>query len=414
MKVLGIIAEYNPFHNGHLYHMKQSCLATKTKNTVIIMSGNFVQRGAPAIIDKHLRAKLAVQNGASLVLELPALYATQSADLFAKGAVEILQSLGFIDYLSFGSESGDLKNLSCIASLFHKEPEEYRILLKSYLKEGLPFPKARSNALKKLTGYTCVTTPNDVLGVEYLKHLIRLKSEIIPILIPRRGAQHEDNSMRPEFSSATAIREYLYHMSKKFSGNSPLTEDNLVSSLPPSSLEALLSTHAAHRLMNIDFFLSDIKTIILREMQDIKRYFEVSEGLENRIYEHFLNSDNLDEISATIKTKRYTLTRIHHILLNILLNITKDTMQELIASEDMGYARILAFDETGRRLIRKCNKEFTLINKPALFRPSNRKQEILWKSDHIADTLYYSKYKSDYSNSFVLPPIFVEKKTIII
>lgn len=136
MSVLGIIAEYNPFHNGHLYHIKQSCALSKTQKIVVIMSGNFVQRGDFAIMDKHLRAKLAVQNGASLVLELPVLYSSQSADFFAKGAIEILNHLGIVDYLSFGSESGNMEHLSSVATLFHEEPEEYRYLLKHYLNQG--------------------------------------------------------------------------------------------------------------------------------------------------------------------------------------------------------------------------------------------------------------------------------------
>lgn len=411
LKVIGIIAEYNPFHNGHLYHINRSVSMTKTKNVVVIMSGNFVQRGECAIIDKHLRAKTAVQNGASLVLELPTLYATQSADLFAKGAVDILNSLGIIDYLSFGSESGNLESLSSVASFIHEEPHEYKILLKSYLKEGLSFPRARSRALEVLTGIGSISTPNDVLGVEYLKHLLRSSSGIKPILVPRKGAGHNDTQIHEGLSSATSIRDYLEQMSKEFCGISPLSSLEILSSIPPSTLDALLYSHANYRWMNTDVFLPDIKTIILREMQEIKRYFEVSEGLENRIYENFLDSVSLEDICMKIKTKRYTLTRIRHILLNILLNITKDTMKRLISSEDVGYARILAFDETGRKLLKKCNPRLPLINKASSFRPENEKQELLWKSDHIADTLYYSRYDSPFSNSFVLSPVFVAKRS---
>lgn len=410
MKVLGIIAEYNPFHNGHLYHMEQSIHISKTKNIVVVMSGNFVQRGECAVMDKHLRAEIAVKNGASLVLELPALYATQSADLFAKGAVELLDQLGIVDYLSFGSESGNSETLSSVASFINEEPEEYRVLLKSYLSKGLSFPKARSCALEDLTGIASISTPNDVLGVEYIKHLIRLKSKIKPIVISRKGTQHNDMKMQNELSSASAIRDYLAQMSQKFSGISPLSSQELISSVPVSTLEALLYTHTNYHWLNMDFFLPDIKTIVLREMQEIKKYFEVSEGLENRIYEHFLESVDLQDICMKIKTKRYTLTRIRHILLNILLNITKSTMQELIRSEETGYARILAFDETGRKLLKKCNPDFPLINKASSFRTDNRKQEILWKYDHIADTIYYSRYNAPFSNSFVISPTFVSKK----
>lgn len=412
MKVLGIIAEYNPFHNGHLYHLEQSSQIAKTKNIVVVMSGNFVQRGDCAIMDKHLRAKIAVKNGASLVLELPCLYATQSADLFAKGAVELLHHLGIVDYLSFGSESGNTENLSSVASFIYEEPEEYRVLLKSYLKEGFSFPRARSQALEDLTGISSISTPNDVLGVEYIKHLLRLKSGITPIVIPRKGIQHNDKKIRNGFSSASAIREYLGQMSKKFSGISPLSSEELISSVPPSTLEALLYTHTNYRWLSMDFFLPDIKTIVLREMEEIKKYFEVSEGLENRIYENFLESFDLHDICMKIKTKRYTLTRIRHILLNILLNIKKSTMQDLILSQEIGYARILAFDETGRKLLKKCSSDFPIINKASLFRPENRKQEILWKYDHIADTVYYSRYNAPFSNSFVISPTFVSKKLI--
>lgn len=195
-KVLGIICEYNPFHNGHLYHLEQSKKMTGSNYTVAIMSGNFTQRGSTAIIDKWSRAEAALKNGVDLVIELPVLYATSSAENFADGAINILNSLKVVDYLSFGSETSDIETLDKIADILYKEPKTYKNLLSTELKKGLSFPKARENALlayldDKKYG-NILSSPNNILGIEYIKALKKYKSNIKPISITRFEAGHND------------------------------------------------------------------------------------------------------------------------------------------------------------------------------------------------------------------------------
>ena len=188
MKIVGLITEYNPFHNGHLYHLEKSKSITGCDYTVSVMSGNFLQRGEPALTDKWIRAKMAIDNGVDLVIELPTLYACQSAEFFAYGAIKLLDSLNVIDYVSFGSEVGSIKDLKKIASILVNEPKEFKDILRDTLKLGIAFPKARSQALKKYLTLKNITidnvedilnNPNNILGIEYIKALLKIDSKII-------------------------------------------------------------------------------------------------------------------------------------------------------------------------------------------------------------------------------------------
>ena len=213
-KVLGIIAEYNPFHNGHLYHLEQAKKLTGSSYTVAIMSGNFTQRGSTAIIDKWSRAEIALNCGIDLVLELPTLYATSSAENFADGAVKILNSLKVVDYLAFGAETSDMDILSPIADVLYKEPKAYKLLLSSELKKGISFPKARENALMLYLGnirkyLNILNNPNNILGLEYMKALKKNNSIIEPVAITRFEAGYNDVSYSGNIASATAIRNII-------------------------------------------------------------------------------------------------------------------------------------------------------------------------------------------------------------
>lgn len=199
MKIVGIIAEYNPFHNGHQYHIDQALQKTGADAAIVLMSGDFVQRGAPAIAPKHLRAKAALLGGASLILELPVLFSCGSAELFARGAVSIFNSLGCISYLCFGSECGDIKKLNRLARILSEEPEVYRQLLQDELRKGRPFPQARQTALSAYTKdpslAEILSSPNNTLGIEYLKALRYFKSPIQPFAIPREGSGYHDTAL---------------------------------------------------------------------------------------------------------------------------------------------------------------------------------------------------------------------------
>ena len=220
MKIVGLITEYNPFHNGHLYHIKESLRVTGADAAVVVMSGDYVQRGTPAIMPKRIRAEMALMCGAGAVFELPVCYATGSAELFALGAVSLLESLGIVDSICFGSECDDLPSMEQLAELLLEEPEAYQILLKDYLKQGMSFPRARQEAILSYTEdprfAEILRNPNNILGIEYLKAIKKIGSRMEPYTIARRGAQYHDEELDSDYSSATAIRSLLAYSSSSF------------------------------------------------------------------------------------------------------------------------------------------------------------------------------------------------------
>ena len=226
-KVLGIIAEYNPFHNGHLYHLQESKKQTGSTYTVAIMSGNFTQRGSTSIIDKWSKAEIALYCGVDLVIELPVLYSTSSAENFADGAIKILDSLKVVDYLSFGAETADIPTLQQIAEVLYTEPRKYKTFLSHELRKGLSFPKARENALmmylNDIRRFTnVISSPNNILGIEYLKALMKYKSNIQPVAIHRSLVGYNDLEYTDNMASSTAIRNIIKNNSFDINGDSML------------------------------------------------------------------------------------------------------------------------------------------------------------------------------------------------
>ena len=213
-KVLGIISEYNPFHNGHLYHLENSKKITGCDYSIAIMSGNFTQRGSTSVVNKWEKTKMALSNGIDLVIELPVLYSISSSENFADGAIKILNSLGIVDCVSFGSETADINVLNTIADVLYSEPNEYKNILSHELKKGLSFPKARENALlmyiNDIRNYSGVlSSPNNILAIEYLKALKKYKSTIKPFCIKRFESDYNSNNFSNNIASATAIRNLI-------------------------------------------------------------------------------------------------------------------------------------------------------------------------------------------------------------
>ena len=215
--ITGIIAEYNPFHSGHAFHLQESRLRTGASYTVVVMSGDFVQRGAPAVYDKYLRTRMALLSGADLVLELPPPFAVSSAEDFASCAVSLLDQLGVVSHICFGSECGDIKRLTDLADLLLEEPAPLSASIKKHLSAGYSYPKALETALtaclpaqtQRDFAASLLSTPNNTLGIEYIKALHRRQSTIIPITLPRIGAGYNDQELAPAFSSASAIRKTI-------------------------------------------------------------------------------------------------------------------------------------------------------------------------------------------------------------
>ena len=340
MKITGIVCEYNPFHNGHLYHLKKTRENGAT-HIVAVMSGNYVQRGDTAVMDKFERAKLAVKGGADLVIEIPTVYALSSAEFYAKGAIYILDSLGCVDEISFGSEAGSVSELEKaveIADECSGAPE-----LEEYLKSGMSYPNAINTMIyssygKKLSNRISdiLASPNNVLAVEYLKALRRLNSSITPFTIQRKSATHDSMTVLDGISSASYIRKCMNEKSD-FSGL-----------VPAYVSQAYINAYSAGKTADI----SNLERIIIYKLrtsspEELREIPDVGQGLEYRILAA-ADKNNLDEIFMSIKTKRYTMARIKRILLNMLIGVKKSDLETLPP-----YGRILAVTERGRDILSK-------------------------------------------------------------
>ena len=368
MNVLGIVSEYNPLHSGHVYHIAASREKTGATHAVCVMSGNFVQRGEPAIVDKWARAKMALNSGIDLVIELPVVFACASAEIFARGAVRILNQTGIINYLCFGSEQGELETLKRIASVLAEEPSEFRTSLKKYLKQGLSFPAAREKAL---TGYLrdvpggIMDKSNNILAIEYLKALITTGSGMEPVTIRRKGSGYQDSIITETFSSATAIRNFL-----KETGSD--TDTVLNENIPSQPRSALNECFENNRGPVFQENFSDIIFYLLRTIGPDKLKYtpDVNEGLESRLISAAFKSGTLDDLIESSAASRYPSTRIKRILFNTLLGITKTDLKSIIADESCGYIRVLGFNEKGRELLQRMQDTAAVpvITKPAKYR----------------------------------------------
>lgn len=352
MKIIGIVSEYNPFHSGHAYQIETSKKNLAADGVVAIMSGNFVQRGFPAIYDKWFRAELAVRSGANLVIELPTYYATASAESFARGAIELLDATGVISHLSFGSESNQLNLLDEIASVLLSPSAKFQEHLRYGLDQGLSFPAARSHALLNelphLNSSINLNQSNIILGIEYLKALKAIESKIEPYIVKRIGNDYHESELSQTYASATAIRKAI------------LTSDETLKEpehLPLGSLDRIRQ-HPYPAMTMTQFETALLYQIRKSRPEGLSHYRDVSEGLENKIYRAAIESTDYDQLVNQLKSKRYALTRINRILLNILLEIKADSKAYDIRTN--GYIRVLAFDEIGQKIIRKMKKESSI------------------------------------------------------
>jgi len=391
--VLGIIAEYNPFHNGHLYHLEKSKQITNSEYSICVMSGNFVQRGNTAIIDKWNKAQIAIDNGIDLVIELPTVYSISSAEGFAQGAIKILDNLGIVDSISFGIETDDFAALNNIANTLYEESKEYKSILSDELKKGISYPKARENALilylnDDVRYKNILNNPNNILGIEYLKALKTLKSTITPVSVKREKVYYNDTKIVDDFASATAIRGLVEN--KQFG--------EIIKVVPRNCYDIL------RREADVGNIVTDLtkyeKEIIynLRKMtiEEIAEIPDVSEGLENSIKNAASFCNNIKDLINMIKSKRYTQTRLQRILLFCLLGITKKDIQA--SKKVVPYIRILGFNDKGKKLIseiKKKNPKLAIITSIKKFETSNNNKTYkrMLNIDKFATDVYTLAYK---------------------
>lgn len=394
-KVLGIVAEYNPFHNGHLYHLEQAKKITGSSYTVAIISGNFTQRGSTSLFDKWSKAKTALQCGVDLVIELPVLYSISSAENFADGAIKILDSLKVLDYIAFGAETANVDILNSIADVLLREPKEYKNLLSKELQKGVSFPKARQNALVAYLNdsrkyATVLSSPNNILGVEYLKALKKYRSKIQAIAIERYEAGYNDLGYTSNIASATAIRNMVKNNGFKI----------LKNLMPAPSYATLMEAiKNGHLVPDLSVFEKQIIYNLRKtSTTQIAQLPDVSEGLEFALKNTANSCSNLVDFLNIIKSKRYTSTRIQRILLYSLLGITKKDMD--LSKKVQPYVRVLGFNERGKFLlseIAKANPKLEIVTSVKKFydATSNKNLKAMIDKDIEATNVYTIGYDND-------------------
>ena len=331
MASVGIIAEYNPFHNGHLYHLKKIKEMYKDDTVILVLGGNFTERGDVSIIDKWKKTGIALKAGIDLIIELPFPFATQSADYFSYGAITLLEKLK-VDRLVFGSESDNLEDIKLIAKEQINNPE-FEKLVKVYSKLGENYPTALSKALKDLTNKS-IKDPNDLLAISYIKTIIENNYNIEPISIKRTNSYH-DKSIDNKISSATAIRDALKN------------KKDIKKTVPSFVIQYLKDLHF------IDDYFKYIKYKIITE-DDLSIYHGVDEGLDKLLKREIINSNSYDEFLNNVKTKRYTYNKLTRTILHILCNFTKEKAKSF---RNIDYIRILGFNDKGRKYLNSVKKD---------------------------------------------------------
>lgn len=370
MKIVGLITEYNPFHNGHLYHMQKAKEITGADSVIAVMSGNYVQRGAPAIMPKHLRAEVALEAGIPLVLELPVCYASGSAEYFADGAISLFEKLGCIDSICFGSECGDYYLLEKVAHVTADEPEAYKQTLQDALKQGLSFPLARQAALKAYfqdpSLDDILEQPNNILGIEYIKALYLRKSPIGAYTIRRKISGYHDKELSPGYSSASAIRRLLafagnsVHLASEEMYDEPgLSEvlTRLEGQVPPSCIRSLEETHRVrYPVYANDFSLLFRYRLLTETRESLAGYLDMTEELANRMINHANDFITFDQFCDLLKTRDMTYSRISRCLLHILLNIRTEDMNLYKEEGGCQYVRVLGFSKDGAKLLTRIKR----------------------------------------------------------
>ena len=410
-KVVGIIAEYNPFHNGHLYHLLQAKDLAQADYVVAVISGNFTQRGDTSIVDKWTKAYMAICGGCDLVLELPTVYSVSSAENFASGAVKILDSLKIVDSIAFGAEASDLATLNNIANVLFQEPRGYTNILTHELQKGISFPSARENAilmyLNDIKRYANIlNSPNNILAIEYLKALKTQKSNMNPIMVKRSKVYYNDDRIVDDFASATAIRKLIKRR-----------EYEDLRKVVPRSTYKILSRQIrdGNIVLGLENFEKEIiYTLRKMSIREIANLPDVSEGLENLIKNSADNCNDMSKLIANIKSKRYTQTRIQRILLYALLGIDKKMMED--SKKVTPYVRVLGFTNKGKELISEINKRNSKINMITSVKkfieknnkPSNRTIMQMLQKDIFATDVYTlgfdfeSKANLDFTNNMII------------
>lgn len=404
MKAVGVIVEYNPFHNGHAYHLQAAKETAQADVAVAVMSGNFLQRGEPALVSKWNRTKMALLNGVDIVFELPYQFATQKAETFANGAVSILDAIG-CHSLCFGSESGDILSFLQTVDFLAKHKDRFDQNIKMNIKNGVSYPTALSLSFQSLSSsenLVSLDKPNNILGFHYVNAVKQQKSSIIPLTVKRKNANYHDEHFATEtIASATSIRKAIFASNEN---------KDSIEQYVPSATSALLKEYLEvygnfHEWENYWNFLR--YRLIHSSAAEIRDIYEVEEGIEHRLIAAALESSNFKEFMEKVKTKRYTWTRLQRICVHILTNTKKAEMKKTL--EKATYLRLLGMTKHGKEYLNKYKNQFSLplISKLSAYKENDILMDI--KASRI-----YSLGLGNLGSNILLnqefkqPPIFIQ------
>ena len=369
---IGIICEYNPFHNGHKYHIDKIKEMYPDSNIILVMSSLFLERGEVSIIDKWSKTDIALNMGVDIVIELPFIFSSQGADIFSKGAIEILKNM-HVDKLIFGSELNDVDKLKSVAET-QINNKEFDNKVTAYLEKGVNYPTALSNSLKDILGFT-VENPNDLLGVSYIKEIIKQKANITVETIKRTN-DFNSKKLTGKITSASSIREALKN------------KKNVKKYVPRITYKYLKDLH-----FNEDYF-NLLKYKIISEIDNLDIYQTVDEGIESRIKKYIYESNSFEELVNNIKTKRYTYNKISRMLIHILCSFTKE---EALLTKKSEYIRVLGFNDKGKAYLNKVKKTSDL---PIITGYSNIDSKIL-DIEYRVSNIYYLTSKEKNKTSLM-------------
>ncbi|MDP4161561.1 MAG: nucleotidyltransferase [Bacillota bacterium] len=403
MKAVGVIVEYNPFHNGHAFHLEAAREAAGAQIVIAAMSGNFLQRGEPALVSKWMRAKMALLGGADIVFELPYPFAVQQAETFANGAVSLLEAAG-CSALCFGSEDGDIEAFKNTMHLFEKNQSLFDEKVKLHIKTGVSYPKALSLSFEDLQlqgNLVNLSKPNNILGFQYIQALHRQKSGMLPLTIKRKHADYHDEHFSSEtIASATSIRKALF--------DSTDGQHSIRQFIPAQSAVLLEEYYRKYGLFHHwENYWQLLKYRLLQMTpDDLRSIYEMEEGLEHRFLKASLAAASFAEFMEQIKTKRYTWTRLQRACAHILTNARKEEM--VVESKKVSYLRLLGMSGRGREYLNKMKTHYSLplVSKLSSFQHHSISLDI--RASRIYSCAISGSNQRDHIEmEFRQPPIFV-------
>lgn len=410
MKTVGLITEYNPFHLGHRYHIEKAKELTGADSVIVIMSGNYVQRGEPAFADKYTRTNIALNNGADMVIELPFCFACASAEYFAYAAVTILDRLNIIDYLCFGAENTDIGAMTAAADILVSEPAAFKAAMHNHLSAGLSFPAARALSLKEYLHDdnmydSLLLSPNNILGIEYIKALKKRNSKIKPVAIQRIHAGYHDSDIKHFLYSATSIRT---NVRKYLCDNTSDMRIDMLDDIDTSYSGSLLKTFP---ILTDDFSLLLGQSLISLIYSDtLNNVFGMTDTLSNKIINNIQHFHDYDAFTALIKSKDISYTAVSRALLHCILGITDSLVQSCMAQDICDFIRILGFREHSSYILGKISSlsDIRLITQMAdwknilsALKPHNSALMREWiKADDIYRMVCMNKFKTNIPNEY--------------